>query len=261
MQVDETLPGLSRVGTRTGVIVVEQTIAGKEPQAALNEMRTAFSGARATEQGLRMEPMQNVTVAGFQAIAVTGTQKVAGTSFGKAIVAVAADTRMVIMTGTVEEQDPLTAQDILAVLTSARFSLQAAPGGLGFEITPAPGYERGESSAGQIYSLGKGTDVPKLIIAPSQGQTSVPAAQHRQFAVDRFGKLPSAPTPERTSEITVAGRPGFEIVGRDSEARTVYAVLLYTDTGYIVLAGDFDATKHPDQVPAFQAMAKSLVFS
>ncbi|MBP2327366.1 hypothetical protein JOF56_007751 [Kibdelosporangium banguiense] len=262
MQVDGTLPGLSKPGSRTGVIVVEQELVGKTEQQGLAELRESFSGARAKAQGFEMGAPQETTVAGFQAVVFTGSQRISDSVvFEKAVVGMMAEGKLVIMTGTIQREDPMSAAEMRSVLTKARWNKEIAPGGFGFDITPAPGYQRTESSGGLVYSLGPRTDttVPKLIAAPSLGLAVVAQDERRDFAIKRFGSLNNAPTPDTTTEVSIDGLPGFELVGKGKNNRTHYMVALFTEGGYVLIIGDFDSAVHPDQLPAFQAMAKSFV--
>jgi hypothetical protein len=261
MRVDASLPGLGKPGSRTSVVVLDQAVANKTAEQGLAEISAAFAGDSAKAQGLEMREPRQSTVAGFPALTTTGIQRIQAGTFSKVVVAMVADGRLVLMTGTIQQDDPLSADALLDTLTAARWNKQAAPGGFGFDITAAPGYQRTESSGGLLYSLGSatGTTAPKLIVAPSLGQTAIPAQQRREFAVSRFGSLPSAPKPNSTTEVTIDGLPGFELVGKGSDGRTAYSVVLYPDNGYIVLVGDFDPATHPGQLSAFRAMANSLV--
>ncbi|MET9224644.1 hypothetical protein [Lentzea sp. NPDC003310] len=260
MRVDASLPGLSRgAGSRTSVLVIKQPVKGKSPQDALTEIADAFRGDKATAQGLDMGEVRNLTVADRPAVAVSGTQQAGGATFAKAFVVVAAGDEIVMMNGSIEQGDPLTADALLEVLAGARWSETVAPGGFGFDLTAAPGYQRGGGSGAITFVLGEGTDAAKLIAAPSIGAAAVPADRRRQAATERFATLPHSPSLQSTQEVQIAGKPGFELTGRTGEGRTVYAVMLFTDSGYILLTGDFDPAKHSDQLPAFRAMAQSIV--
>jgi hypothetical protein len=132
---------------------------------------------------------------------------------------------------------------------------------LGIDISPAPGYERQEEgTSGIVVTLGgeTGADVPKLLASPSMGQDTVEPAQQRAFAAQRFRQLPGKPSEDSTTELSIAGLPGFETVGHTGDGKVVYAVMLFNDDGYILIAGDYDPAQHPDQLPAFRSMARSL---
>ena len=261
MQVDASLPGLSRgAGSRTSGLVIEQQLRGKSTQDALTEMSNAFRGDKSKAQGLDMGEVRNLTVAGHPAIAMTGTQRAGGATFAKAFVALVAGDKLVMMNGSIEPGDPLAADALLEVLSSAKWGETVAPGGFGFDLTAAPGYQRGGGSGAITFVLGEGTDAAKLIAALSIGATATPTDRRREVATERFTKLPHSPSVQSTQEVQIAGKPGFELTGRTGEGRTVYAVILFTDAGYILLAGDFDPAKHSDQLPAFRSMAQSIVF-
>ncbi|ANZ35870.1 hypothetical protein BBK82_07015 [Lentzea guizhouensis] len=260
MEVDASLPGLSRgAGSRTSVLVIEQQIKGKSGQDALTEVAGAFRTEKSKAQGLEMGEARNVAVAGHPAVATTGTQRMGGVTFVKAFVALAVGEKIVMMNASVEPGDPLSAEAVLEVLSGARWGQEVAPGGFGFDLTAAPGYQRNEGSGAITFTLGEGVKAARLIAAPSLGVGAVPFDRRRDFANERFGKLPHSPSAESVQEVRIAGKPGFELTGRNSESRTVYMVILYTDAGYVVLAGDFDPAGQPDQLPAFRSMAQSLV--
>jgi hypothetical protein len=127
------------------------------------------------------------------------------------------------------------------------------------EITPAPGYEPMSDTVDVIgYTLDGaiGPDVPKLIVGP--GHRWVDVDDRRTFAVERFGQLPPEPVPDTTTDVRIAGLPGLEMVGRGNDEKTVYGVVLFTDSGYILVAGDQPERYDPDQLPAFRTMARSL---
>lgn len=261
MRVAEELPGLGRSNSRSTVLVSTLPRTDKTADQVLDGLAEGFTSPKAVAQGIGLEPVRRLTVAGFPAISTSGTQKTAQGTFAKAMVAMVTDESTVLLTGTLEEGDPLSAKDLLAVLTAAKWSATAAPGDLGYDLTPAPGYQRDQAySQGILLSLGgaTGPDVPKLVLAPSLGQGSVPENERRDFATGRFGQLPPKPTAETTTQVEIAGLRGFELTGPGADGKTVYAVMLFNANGYVLISGDFKPAKHPDQLPAFRAMARSL---
>ena len=264
MAVDESLSGLGEPGTRNSVVVMDLPVADKTPQEAADEVAAAFTGPKAAQQGMEFDEVRRVTIAGHPAAVATGVQRRSGQTYLKAIAVLAAPDDVVMITGTAEEDGPLTVDDLLEVLTSARWNEEAAEGDLGFDLTPAAGYARKDAVGGSIlFTLGgaAGKGVPSLLAAPSLGQAAVEESRWRAFAETRFETLPAKPSADSTVEVDIAGLPGFEVTGVGSAGETVYAVVLFTETGYIVIAGDFDPRAHGDQLPAFREMARSLVLS
>jgi hypothetical protein len=265
MAVDERLSGLGEPGTRNSIVVTTMPAGEQTPQEMMNEMADGFTGSKAAKQGLELGEVRRLTIAGRPAVVTSGVQRQAGQTYAKAIAVLAADDTVVLISGTAEEDGSLTADDLLAVLTSARWSAETAEGDLGFDLTPAAGYERKDAAGGAVlFTLGgaSGADAPKLLAAPSLGQAGVAESGRRSFAVTRFEGLPAKPAADATTEVEIAGLPGFELTGTGSRGgETVYAAIVFTDDGYIVVAGDFDPATHPDQLPAFREMARSLVVS
>ncbi len=259
LTVDPSLPGLGRPNTRTSVMVVEQPVAGSgdTPRGALAQMMAGLTGEKAKTQGIELVPPAEVTVAGFPALVTTGTQRTPEGTIAKAVVVLAAEDVVVIMTGNIQPDDPLKVDELKAVLLDAKWNSQTAAGSMGFDLTAAPGYQRQQSSAGLVFAL-DGKQGPMLVAAPSIGKAELPA-DRRGFAVGRFGELPSKPSADSVNEVEIAGLKGFEIVGKDSAKKTAYGVMVFTETGYIQIAADFDSAKYGDQLPAFRAMARSLV--
>ncbi|MCT2582110.1 hypothetical protein [Actinophytocola gossypii] len=233
----------------------------KTPQEVLDEVATGLVGPQAAQQGLDLGAVRELEVAGHPAIATTGTQLAAGTTYQKAVAVLVADNTYVHITGTAEPGDPLSADDMLDVITDARWNTDTAPGDVGLDITVATGYERVlDTSAGILATLGgeSGMDVPKLIATPSLGQSPIGEERRRSFATERFEKLPHEPTIETITEVDIADLPGFELTGHNSDGHVVYAAVLFTDSGYVVISGNFDPNRHSDQLPAFKDMARSL---
>jgi hypothetical protein len=255
LHVEASLPGLARPNSRTSVLVIEKP--AESPRDAMTKAASGFSGAAAEAQGLKFDAPREQTIAGFPALVTTGSQRASGETFGKAVALIAAVDAVVIITGTLEPGDPLTVAELSAVLADARWSKETAPGDFGFDLTAAPGYERQKSSAGILLTR-DGPQGPKLIAARSLGQTSI--SDRRGFAVQRFNGLPAAPTAYSVTALGVAGLSGFELIGNGKNANTVYMAILYTDSGYIVISGDYPTTeKYSGELAKFLTMAHSLV--
>ncbi|WP_156077134.1 hypothetical protein [Saccharothrix sp. NRRL B-16314] len=263
MVVDEKLSGLGEPGTRNTIVVTNMPVGDETPQDAMNQMIDGFTGPKAAAVGLELGEVRRLTIAGRPAVVTAGVQRQSGQTYVKAIAVLASDDVVVMISGTAEENGSLSADDMLGVLTSARWSAETAGGDRGFDLTPAAGYETKDAVGGAIlFTLGgaSGTGAPKLLAAPSLGQAEVAEDRRRSFAVTRFEGLPAKPSVESTTAVEIDGLPGFELTGRGSRAgETAYAAILFTDDGYFVIAGDFDPAAHPDQLPAFQEMARSLV--
>jgi hypothetical protein len=261
MVVDPALPGLARAQSHTSVVVIEYPLAGATAAQVLDQMAAGFSGDQAAAKGLQMGTVEHSSVAGFPALTATGTQQAAGLRVGKAIVTFVAEDAVVILTGNVEPGDVLSPSDLLAVLVDARWSHTPAAGDLGIDITPTAGFQRQPGTSSITLTLGgaTGSGVPKFLAAPSLGKSGVAPDQRRAFAEARFRELPYKATLDTTTEVHIAGLPGFELLGRASDGRTVYAVLMFATDRYIIMTGDFDSARYPDLLPAFRTMANSLV--
>lgn len=255
LHVEASLPGLARPNSRTSVLVIEKP--AESPRDAMTMAASGFVGAQAEATGLKFDTPREQTIAGFPALVTTGSQQAAGETFAKAVVLIAAEDAVVIITGTLEPGDPLTVAELGAVLADARWSKETAPGDFGFDLTAAPGYERQKSSAGILLTR-DGPQGPKLIAARSLGQSSI--TDRRDFAVQRFNGLPAAPTAYSVTALGVAGLSGFELIGHGKDAKTVYMAILYTDGGYIVISGDYPTTEtYSGELAKFLTMAHSLV--
>ncbi|GAA1315161.1 hypothetical protein [Saccharothrix xinjiangensis] len=264
LEVDPSLPGLARPGANTSVVVMSQPLVDTTPEEAREEMADGLSGPKARLQGMDMDEPRELDVAGHPAIAVTGEQLASGAVYRKAIVALFTEKTFVMMTGTIEPGDPLTANELLTTLTDARWSDETAAGDLGFELTPAPGYQRQEGSTSSVIITldgETGPNAPSLVAAPSLGDNPVEEGEREEFARKRFTKLPSTPQVESVTEVEVAGLPGFELTGSNRAGVVTYGAVLFTEVGYLVITGRFDPDLHPDQVPAFQEMTRSLVLT
>jgi hypothetical protein len=266
MQVEPAMPGLIRPGTRTSVLVLDQQRSPTDPNKYLDEMETGLRDqARGVRRGLQFAETQRTEVAGHPALTATGTQTVGPATFDKVVVVIATEDAVVWLTGTLERGDPLTPDELLTVLRDARWTGQRAPSGLGIDITPAPGYQHVPSSGLVMLTLGgaTGPDVPVFIAARSLDKRTVPTDERRQVAEDQFSQqlFHGNPSPQTVSEVMIAGLPGWELVGR-SATDVTYAVILYTDDGFVTLTGRQPIGGHPDdQLPAFRQMARSLSMS
>ena len=211
-------------------------------------------------QGLEFESVTRLEVDGRPAVGATGTQTARGAKFNKAIVAFPSEGHFVTLTATLEPDDPVSADAALAVLRQARWVSEAAAGSTGFTITPAKGYEKQASSVGLVYTLDgdSGPGVAQFLVQESKGASATPASGRRDAARARFAGLPGSPEPTTEREVDIAGLPGVELTGAGKEfglERRYYAAMLFTDDGYVLLAGTFDPDRYPaDQTPAFRAM-------
>ena len=263
--VDASLPGLVRTDAHSSFHVVQaESPSDDDPAKVVDELAAGFEDEQATAQkGLRFDSVKRFSVDGRPAVGAVGTQTARGTEFNKAVVTFVSDGFFVSLSATLATDDPLSAADALAVLREARWSATAGEGGLGFAITPAKDYVKQESSAGLTYTLNgeSGPGVALFLVSPSLGAQPIPPADRQEAARARFAALPGKPVADAEDRVTIAGLPGWEFTGTGKEnglARTYYATVLFTDDGYLVLAGTFDPAKYPDQIKAFKSMARSL---
>ena len=258
-----SLPGLARPGVRTSVVVLEQSLGTADPQTVLDQIADGFGTTAATDKGLNLEEARQVTIAGFPGIATTGTQDLGGVTYGKALVVFVAGDTVVFLTGTLEFGDPLAVPDLLAVLTDARWSDTPAPGDLGINLKPTPRFNRHPSSASIVLTLGGdiAPEAPRFIATPSLGANPVPPQQREAFAEYQFKSLPDTPELDTTTEVTIAGLSGYELIGRAGTDRVHYQVVLFTQEGYVVMGGYFRPGTDPDLFADFREMANSLVLT
>ncbi|MEV0678782.1 hypothetical protein AB0I60_19920 [Actinosynnema sp. NPDC050436] len=263
MEVDEDLPGLSRpglsrAGSRSSVVVTTSSVPeGKAVGVLLDEITASYTGPQAA-QGLVVDTPRRVEVAGHPAVAVTGEQARADGRWGHAAVRFVADGHLVEVVGSLAPGDPLSTNDLLIALRDTRWT---GARGLRMELTPAPGFQRLPRTDAIWLSL-DGTDVmgvPKVVAAPAIGMATIPLEERRAVAEERFGRLPTEPVAASVAEVSIAGHSGFELIGFGRY--TTYAVILFSYDGYILISGDFDPARYPDQVPAFRAMAQSLAMT
>ena len=262
MQLDPTLPGLRRPDSRTSTLVADQARPPEEtPAAILDQMSASFADkAVSAREGFELGEPQRLDIAGQPAVVVTGTQTQQGTApLGKVLAALITPDAMVTMTGNVEKDDRLSLDQLRAAITEARWSDERAPADLGIDVTAAPGYGEVSSSGTLQFSLGgkTGANVPLFVVAPSLGSTQITGDKQRAYAEQRFKQLPGNPNPDGVTEATVDGLPGWELVGKTTDS-AVYAMMLFTPDGYVLSTG-FAPKSEPDQMPAFRAMAQSLV--
>ncbi|WP_216214375.1 hypothetical protein [Amycolatopsis aidingensis] len=122
MQLDESLPGISRKGTRTTVVVNELPLPDKTPEQGLAEVTAGFAEPQAEAKGFRFDEVQrDVSIAGFPGVTAIGIQRAAQGTFGKTIVVFAAEDALVMLSGTLEPDDPLSPADLREVLTDVRW--------------------------------------------------------------------------------------------------------------------------------------------
>ncbi|GLZ33362.1 hypothetical protein Lesp02_55500 [Lentzea sp. NBRC 105346] len=251
MQVDENLPGLTRPGTRTNVLVSMVRALGMPPDVRIDGAASEYDSVNAPRYGLEVRETQRLTVAGSPAVAASGRRTQDNTSFVS--VSVAVDDYTVLMKGTLEPNDPVSVDDLRALLLDVVWKADADPGGRGLDITPAAGYQR---AGGLVFTLGgkPGPGVPELVVTTTDDKVYTPAFE--SFAVDRFQKLASKPVVDKVTMVDLAALNGYEVTGGGS-----YLMVLFKDDGCIMIAGTSDPVKYPDQVPAFREMARSLKIS
>ena len=263
--VEPSLPGLARKGSRSTFLVVQAKSPYDDPQDVVDELAAGFEDEQATaSRGLELESVTRIEVDGRPAVGAIGTQTAGGAEFKKAIAAFPSEGYLVTLTATLEADDPLSAGEALAILREARWASRTAAGDTGFTITPAKGYEQQPTSTGLAYALDgdAGPGVAQFLAQPSLGAGATPAGGRQDAARARFAALPGSPAPTSEREIEIAGLPGWELTGtgtEDGRERRFYAVMLFTDDGYVLLAGTFDPERYPaDQTPAFRSMARSF---
>ncbi|TWP53551.1 hypothetical protein FKR81_06265 [Lentzea tibetensis] len=122
MQVDAKLPGLRRPDTQSTVTVTVMPESAQTAQQRLDAMAEVLTSEKVNQQSIKMAPFQRVTVAGMSAITSTGTHEFKGKTFARAAVVMAGDDGAVMMTAELDEDDPLSAEDALAVLTDAKWN-------------------------------------------------------------------------------------------------------------------------------------------
>ncbi|WP_137145444.1 hypothetical protein [Mycolicibacterium sp. CR10] len=264
LQLDPSLPGLARPGSLTSVVVVDQQQStGQSPDQVLAEIDASFRDQeRATRDGLQLSEPRRTEIAGFPAVVVSGTQNRAGVVFLKVLAALAPPDSFVTITGTAEQTGPITADQLIGLISDARWSDQRAPSDLGITVTPSAGYQEVPSGGSLQLSLGgqTGPDVPVFLASPSRGfGNAVPPQARRQFAERRFVQLPGNPAPGLATDITIAGLPAVEIVGESTD-EIIYAAMVFTADGYVLLSGLQPKTQ-PDQLEAFRQMAQSLTIT
>ena len=264
--VDDTLPGLAWQGGNgyTTIMVVQTQAPYDDPDRAVDDMVIGFKDkSKTAEQGLVFDSVRRVSVDGRPAVGAVGTQRSRGVTYKKAFVAFPSEGFAVMMTATLEPGVPVSAADALAVLRHARWASKSAAGDVGYSIEPADGYVKLASSAGLGYSLaGKQEPGVPLFIVKAVNVPSGSAGERLEAAKVAFRRLAGNPTTDSERRVTIAGLPGWELVGRgneDGRTRKTYAVMLFTDDGRILaLAGTFDPDRYPDQIGAFKSMAHSL---
>ena len=200
LQLDPSLPGLARPGSLTSVVVVDQQQStGQSPDQVLAEIDASFRDQeRASRDGLQLSEPRRTEIAGFPAVVVSGTQNRAGVVFLKVLAALAPPDSFVTITGTAEQTGPITADQLIGLISDARWSNQRAPSDLGITVTPSAGYQEVPSGGSLQLSLGgqTGPDVPVFLASPSRGfGNAVPPQARRQFAERRFVQLPGNPAP------------------------------------------------------------------
>ena len=262
--VEASLPGLARPGTLSSFLVIQSSSPYDDPNDVIDELAEGLEDeAAGAAQGLEFASQERFSIDGRPAIAAVGTQKARGMRFNKAFVAFPSEGQLVMVTVTLAPDDPVSAADAVEVVRAARWSTKAGRGSLGFVVTPAPGYVKQPSSAGLGYTLkgASGPGVAQFLVNPSLGTGPIPAGERRDLARTRFGSLPGHPVAGSAAGVTIAGLPGWEFTGtgeEDGRERRYYAAVLFTDAGYLILAGTFDPDRHDDQIGAFRSMARSL---
>lgn len=264
LQLDPSLPGLARPGSLTSVVVVDQQQStGQSAEQVLAEIETSLRDReRASGDGLQLGEPRRTEIAGLPAVVVSGTQNRAGVMFLKVLATLAPPDSFVTITGTAEQDGPISDKQLVALVSDARWSDQRAPSDLGIAVTPSAEYQEVATSGSIQLSLGgrSGPEVPVFLASPSRGfGNAVPPPARRQFAGRRFGQLPGNPAPGQVTDVTLAGLPAIEIVGESAE-EIVYAAMVFTADGYVLMTG-LQPKSQPDQLEAFRQMAQSLTFT
>ncbi|WP_232667286.1 hypothetical protein [Pseudonocardia sp. TRM90224] len=262
MVVDETLPGLARTDVATTVRVIETARDPNEPAPKVVEQVAGGyrSEAQANLADLKVASIREVQVAGFPAVAVEATQAVQEGILGRAMVSIVSNDSIVLLDGTIAPGDPLTPAALLTSLLDARWLDVAAAGSLGFDLTPAAGFKRLPSSTTIAVSLDGSTapGAPLLVASAPNIQAPIAAADRKIFAEQQLESLTGEKAYDSATPIEVSGLTGWEMLDR-GPGLSVYLVVLFAGDWSLVLAGSFDSKVHPDQVPAFQTMARSVV--
>ncbi|MEU4803984.1 hypothetical protein [Actinosynnema sp. NPDC023587] len=257
MEVDDDLPGLRRPDNRTTIVVTTTFLPeGKSAAVALDEAAAEYAAAGGTDRGTVYEPPRRTTAAGHPAVAAIGRQGTDADAFTEVSVQFVADGYLVRLTAAAEPSDPLSADDLLAALSGARWT---TPPGPGVEVTAAPGYQRVWRPQ-EVWLSTDGTDVmgvPKLVASRATGLLTVPVEERRAYAEDWFANLPTKSRADSVTEVSIGGHNGYEMIGYGPY--TTFFTMLFTYDGCILVVGDFDAAEHPDQVPVLRTMTRSVV--
>ncbi|AFM16079.1 hypothetical protein Mycch_1271 [Mycolicibacterium chubuense NBB4] len=261
MQVDPGLPGIVRPNTRTSIKVVDQPqpSGSTPPDQMLGKLEDALGRSPGPgKPGLVLDAPKTAEIAGFPASVVTATETRPEGSFRDVLAAIAAPGSFVTFTGTVEQNDPLTNQQLLDTYCGARWLDQRAEANLGFHITPSGDYKPMPSSGSLLFALhgDPGPNAPIFLATPSKNQGPVPPDARRALAEARFGAIPGNPHVDTILETSVAGLPAWEIIG-DSDSASLYQMVVFTDRGYILLSGAANKSV-ADQITTFRQMAQSL---
>jgi hypothetical protein len=141
-----------------------------------------------------------------------------------------------------------------------------------FTIQPAGKMKRGKHIGGALKALafglraeGKGKPGEPMLIA-MRSFLRDPIGKQREFALKRLHQTPQFEKIVKvlwTRPIEVDGLAGFESLADSTHTEPdlpmkVYQVMLFTDTGYILIRGSVRKEQGEEFLPVFQKMARSL---
>ncbi|HEX5588827.1 MAG TPA: hypothetical protein VFX65_00865, partial [Candidatus Limnocylindrales bacterium] len=223
-------------------------------------------------QGVTVTARTELTIGGLPGLLVEGTQSAAGARFGKVILV----TGVAALTVMVNGNYPIDETAIGAAIREAALTISVDPerstdpaAVLTFTVDPAPPLRFAGAfvNAGAYNTSGAfpsaDIDEPFFIVAPSLGVAA--PGDLEGFAVQRLQETATVRNVqiESTKEITIAGRPGIEIVATATRASrpgevVVYQVLLGGDEDYVVMSGICAADRAEECLAAFAATAATF---
>ncbi len=240
-----------------------------ELPAPVKAVTEGFSAAAMRGRGMKLLRTEATTVMNKAATRYTVSQESKGTTFTKFLLVFGeGDMTTLVTAGYPEKSGADTAQlrKLIESIDCDRSKvvdpLEAAP----FRLNTEGSEFRPVKFAGGslLYSTdGKvPTEKPVLIAGRSHGKSAI--TSRKDFAEKRLLQLPGAEkaTVRKSSEITIDGLPGFEVVadgsGKAGNAALVYEVVLFTeDDAYFIILGQ--ANERSDALEeTYRRIAKSF---
>jgi hypothetical protein len=264
----ERFHGFRDLGRRSSVMVVN--IPGP-----FEEVTKGFTTQGLASRGVKLLSTKKLKIAGADALLLGASQVVAApekTEYRKWMLVFGDGKRtsMVVAAFPASLADELSEPLKACVLSAERIAVRDSDPD--FTIQPAGKMKRNKFGGGAIKGLAFGlraegkAKLGEPIFIAMRSFLREPIGNQRAFALKRLRQTPQGETVGTmlwTRPIEVDGLAGFESLADGANAKPefpmrVYQVMLFTDTGYVLIRGTLRREQSAEFLPAFQKMARSF---